>query len=92
MKFNLPNTRILLAISLAAFVLAPTAARAATRIKQDNADALNLASSWDTLPGPADIAQWDSTVSAANTTASLGADLSWAGIKIASPGGLVTIN
>ena len=92
MKFNLPNTRILLAISLAAFVLAPTAARAATRIKQDNADALNLASSWDTLPGPADIAQWDSTVSAANTTASLGADLSWAGIKIVGPGAAVTIN
>ena len=92
MKSNLPNTRILLAISLATFVLVPAAAHAATRSKQDNTDALNLASSWDTLPGPTDIAQWTSTVTAGNTTASLGADLSWAGIKIVSPGGLVTIN
>ena len=81
-----------LAISLAAFVLIPATAHAATRIKQDNPDNLNLASSWDTLPGAADIAQWTSTVTAGNTTASLGADLNWAGIKIVSPGGLVTIN
>jgi len=50
-----------LAISLAAFVLIPAAAHAATRSKQNNADNLNLASSWDTLPGPADIAQWTNT-------------------------------
>ena len=81
-----------LAISLAAFVLIPATAHAATRSKQDNTDPLNLASSWDALPGAADIAQWTSTVTAGNTTASLGADLNWAGIKIVSPGGLVTIN
>ena len=95
MKSNTPAIqRILhgLAISLAAFVLIPTAAHAATRSKQNNTDNLNLASSWDTLPGPADIAQWTNTVTADNTTSSLGADLSWAGIKIVSPGGLVTIN
>jgi autotransporter-associated beta strand protein len=92
MKFNPPNTRILFAISLAAFVLIPATAHAATRSKQDNTDPLNLASSWDALPGAADIAQWTSTVTAGNTTASLGADLNWAGIKIVSPGGLVTIN
>ena len=80
-----------IALWLAAFALIPTAAHAATRSKQDNTDNLNLASSWDTLPGAADIAQWTNTVTGANTTV-LGADLSWAGIKIASPGGLVTIN
>lgn len=92
MKSNLPNTRILLAISLATFVLVPAATHAATRSKQDNTDPLNLASSWDTLPGPTDIAQWTNTVTAGNTTASLGADLSWAGIKIVGPGAAVTIN
>lgn len=92
MKSNLPNTRILLAISLATFVLVPAATHAATRSKQDNTDPLNLASSWDVLPGASDIAQWTSTVTAGNTTASLGADLSWAGIKIVGPGAAVTIN
>ena len=92
MKSNPPNTRILLAISLSTFVLVPTVAHAATRSKQDNTDPLNLASSWDALPGSVDIAQWTNTVTAGNTTASLGADLSWAGIKIVGPGAAVTIN
>ena len=92
MKSNPPNTRILLAISLSTFVLVPTAAHSATRSKQDNTDPLNLASSWDALPGSVDIAQWTNTVTAGNTTASLGADLSWAGIKIVGPGAAVTIN
>ena len=92
MKSNPPNTRILLAISLATFVLVPTASPAATRSMQDNTDPLNLASSWDALPGSVDIAQWTNTVTAGNTTASLGADLSWAGIKIVGPGAAVTIN
>ena len=80
-----------LAISLAVLALIPAAAHAATRTKQNDTDNLNLASSWDTLPGAADIAQWDSAVTAANTTV-LGADLSWAGIKIVGPGGAVAIN
>jgi len=81
-----------LAISLVGFILIPTTTCAATRTKQDNPTDLNLAGSWDTLPGAGDIAQWTSTVAAGNTTASLGADLNWAGIKIAGPGGAVTIN
>jgi hypothetical protein len=93
MKSNMRSSSILLALALAACgLLALPAARAATRTKQDNTDALNLASSWDTLPGPADIAQWTNIVTVDNTTASLGADLSWAGIKIVDPGGLVTLN
>ena len=67
MKTNSPATRILqslpsLALALAALVVAQPAAHAATRTKQNNTDNLNLASSWDTLPGAADIAQWTSTV------------------------------
>ena len=82
-----------LAISLATSVLIPTAAHAATIGKANNTENLNLSASWTggAVPGTADIAQWTSTVTAANPTV-LGADLSLAGIKIVSPGGLVTIN
>jgi len=78
------------ALALAQFALAPPAVQAATCIKQDNADNLNLASSWNVLPGAADIAQWDVVVSTANNTV-LGADLTWSGIRIANPAGLVTV-
>ncbi|MEI7900899.1 MAG: autotransporter-associated beta strand repeat-containing protein [bacterium] len=82
------------ALVLAALALIPSAAHAATISKADNPDNLNLTSSWtgSVVPGAADIAQWTNTVAAGNTTASLGADLSWAGIKIVGPGGAVTIN
>ena len=50
----------------------------------DNSDNLNLASSCDTLPGTADIAQWDFTVTAANSP-TLGADQGWAGLKSPIP-------
>ncbi|MEI6606881.1 MAG: autotransporter-associated beta strand repeat-containing protein, partial [Verrucomicrobiota bacterium] len=99
MKFNNPSNRTqrsfsALAQALAVLVLAPAVARAATISKADNTDNLNLTTSWtgSAVPGTADIAQWTNTVTAANTTASLGADLSWAGIKIVGPGAAVTIN
>jgi autotransporter-associated beta strand protein len=62
-------------------------------VKANDTDNLNLTTSWTGLavPGSGDVAVWDSTVTAANTTL-LGADLGWAGIRIASPGGLVTIS
>ncbi len=69
-----------------------TGSQAATRLKQDNAAALNVASSWDILPGAADIAQWESAVTAANCPAVLGANLTWAGIKIVDPGDAVTLS
>lgn len=72
------------------FAILPPVAQSATRIKQNNTDDLNLASSWDTLPGLLDIAQWDSTVTGANSTV-LGEDLTWAGIKLVAPGGAVAI-
>lgn len=60
--------------------------------KANNADALNLTTSWTTtpVPGVGDVAVWSSTVTAANLSA-IGAAASWQGIRIASPGGLVTI-
>ena len=67
------------------------ASHAADRIKQNNALNLNDPGSWDTPPGVSDVGLWGATVTGANTVA-LGADLSWDGIKVASPGGLVTIN
>lgn len=63
---------------------------AADRIKQNNTTNLNLAGSWDVLPTAADVAIWNNTVTGANSVA-LGGDISWAGINIINPGGLVTI-
>lgn len=61
--------------------------------KADNTENLNLTTSWSggVVPGGASIAQWDSTVTAANSTA-LGADLSFGGLKITDPGGAITIS
>ena len=62
-------------------------------VKANNQDNLNLTTSWvgGVVPTSADWAKWDSTVAAANTTV-LGADTTWANIRITNPGGLVTIN
>ncbi|MEI7909981.1 MAG: autotransporter-associated beta strand repeat-containing protein [Verrucomicrobiota bacterium] len=67
-------------------------AQAATHQKANNPNNLNITASWSdaVLPGPADIAAWSSTVTAANSVL-LGADLSWGGISITNPGGGVTI-
>jgi autotransporter-associated beta strand protein len=66
---------------------------AATIIKANNSDNLNLSTSWvgGTAPGSLDVAQWDNTLPGASTTV-LGADLSWQGLRILNPGELVTIN
>lgn len=60
-----------------------------------NADAavtLNLGGSWvgGVPAGVANVAVWDTTVQA-NTTKTLGANLSWAGIQVLNPGGPITI-
>lgn len=62
-------------------------------LKANNANNLGLGSSWvgAVAPSAADVAVWGNTVLSANTTL-LGGNLSWQGIRIASPGGLVTIN
>jgi len=66
--------------------------RAADVIKADNATDLNQGSSWagGTPPTSADVAIWNSTVTAANTVL-LGANTNWAGIRITNPADLVTI-
>lgn len=81
-------------LGLGLLTLLGVSAQAATIIKADDPDNLNLGTSWvgGTAPGVADIAQWDNTVSAANTTNTLGADLTWYGLAIVNPAGAVTIN
>jgi autotransporter-associated beta strand protein len=61
--------------------------------KANNTNALSLTSSWSggAVPGTNDVAVWNNTVTAANST-DLGDNLSWAGIRIVNPGGLVTIS
>lgn len=75
------------------FAMAVTAAPAADIIKANNADDLNLPSSWTggVVPTSADVAVWDSTVVDPSTTV-LGTSTNWSGLRVTSPSGLVTIN
>ena len=61
--------------------------------KANNALDLDQGDSWvgGAAPESGQIAVWDATVTTANTTA-LGLDPIWYGLRIADPGGLVTIN
>jgi autotransporter-associated beta strand protein len=80
-----------LLIVLAVLCGAPLA-NATLIVKTNNTGDLNLATSWtnSVVPGASDIAQWDSTVTAANTTL-LGGNMTWGGMKIINPGGPVVI-
>lgn len=66
--------------------------QAATRIKADNTNNLNLTTSWvgGSVPGTGDVALWTNTVTSANA-ALLGANLSVQGLWIVNPGGEVGI-
>ena len=70
------------------------AAHGAVFFKANNSDALSLATSWtnNAVPGPSDIAVWDSTVAGANATNVLGANTAWGGIQILNPGAGVQIS
>lgn len=70
-----------------------TDANAVDRIKANNNNNLNLTSSWvgGALPDSRNMAVWTNTVVGANTAA-LGANMTWLGIRIADPGGIVTIS
>jgi fibronectin-binding autotransporter adhesin len=74
-------------------LLGPSAARTTVISKDNNTTNLNVAGSWvgGSVPGSLDVAQWNATVTAANTVL-LGGDLSWLGIAVVNPGGAVTIN
>jgi autotransporter-associated beta strand protein len=69
------------------------ASTAASVVKANNTNNLNLGTSWvgGSAPDSTKIATWNNTVTAANTTI-LGANATWAGISILNPNGLVTIN
>jgi len=60
--------------------------------KANNTQNLDLLNSWTTtiVPGPSDVALWDSTITAANTT-NIGNGVSFSGIRITNPVGNVTI-
>lgn len=94
MKPNSSRFRLLVLRTSATALFAATcqATYAATVVKANNTTNLNLTGSWSggIVPGPADTAAWTSTVTTANSTL-LGADLTWQGISVGSPGGLVTI-
>ena len=65
--------------------------RAADRIKINNTDNLNLGSSWTGgVPSRDHMAVWTNAVTGANSSL-LGGNVNWQGIRIANPGGLVTI-
>jgi len=90
-----PKNRLLslsagtLLITLAAAL--PQSALAADRIKQNNLTNLNLAASWDTLPGSTDVGVFSSTY-ATTGTLDTGALVAWQGLRLAGPGGNVLIN
>ncbi len=81
------------ALLVGSVAIAATEAAAAERLKANNADDLNLGSSWvgGIVPGASDIAVWDSTVTGPNTTL-LGANQTWSGLKLTNPGGSVEIS
>jgi len=68
-------------------------AQTTTIVKANSATSLTTPSDWQggVVPGPNNIAQWDSTVTGADTEG-LGANTNWAGITILNPGGPVTIS
>lgn len=77
----------------AAFVAFPGLIWSADVQKDLNVADLNLGGSWvgGVAPTSADVAVWGSTVTGANSS-TLAAAAAWQGIRVASPGGLVTLN
>lgn len=78
---------------LAVFSVASIDLHAATRVKANNTDNLNLASSWTNaiVPVSADVGQFDATITSP-LTLSLGADTTWNQINFVNPGGDITVN
>jgi len=91
MKTQTPKT-LMLTLLVIALCTAPEL-QAATRTKANNADALNLTSSWTNgiVPIGADVAQFDANITGP-LTLSLGADTAWNQINFVNPGGDITIS
>ena len=70
------------------FITSNLGTQAAEIVKTNDANALNLGTSWvgGTAPGSGDVALYDSTLTTARNSA-IGDDASWAGIKVATTGG-----
>ncbi len=87
------RSRIPWLLAIGALCVSSTHLPAATRAKANNADNLNLASSWtnNLIPGSADVALFDSVVTTP-ISVSLGANTSWNQINFANPGGDVTLS
>jgi fibronectin-binding autotransporter adhesin len=86
-----PKTNFSYATTLVAFATLVASSYAVDRIKQNNTTALNVSGSWDTLPTSSDVAVFDSTYATVGALNS-GALLTWQGVRVTSPGGIVTIN
>src|SRR5438105_1437070 len=84
--------RTLVRLVVAGLLLVTPLLRAATIIKANNDDALNLNTSWvgGGVPTVDDVAQFDSTLTLAHSP-NLGANTNWLGIKLTNPNGTVTI-
>ncbi|HYG21435.1 MAG TPA: autotransporter-associated beta strand repeat-containing protein [Verrucomicrobiae bacterium] len=85
----LPATALLLGL-----IATSPLSHAADVFKADNVDNLNLPESWDGLqvPDADDVAAWDNRVATAvPQELLLGADLSWAGIRIIDPASAITL-
>ncbi|MDI1311057.1 autotransporter-associated beta strand repeat-containing protein [Prosthecobacter sp.] len=84
------KTCLALACTLSVLLIS-TSAQAADRIKANNTTNLNNAGSWSPgVPDFGNMAVWTNVVTGANSTV-LGGNVTWQGIRIADPGGLVTI-
>ncbi|MFT3785595.1 MAG: hypothetical protein QM770_05450 [Tepidisphaeraceae bacterium] len=73
----------------------PAAAQAADVVKENNADALNLGTSWvgGVAPTANDVAVWNSNLATpANGVESLAAATTWGGLKVVDPSGPISID
>lgn len=87
---SLPK-KMVLAACLFAIQFPGSSAKAADRPRQNNTMNLNVAGSWSGgIPDLSNTALWNNTVTGANSSV-LGANVAWQGIRIANPGGAVTI-
>jgi autotransporter-associated beta strand protein len=80
--------KVFLSSALMALALWDCGVRAADRYKTNNADNLELGTSWTNgvVPGASDVAVWDAKVSTpANCTNALGSGQSWGGIRVLNP-------
>jgi hypothetical protein len=95
MKQKTPLTITLRSVAAILAVFGVVASSQAAEItKANNADNLNLTTSWSggVVPGSGDVARWNSTVSDVNNTTNiLGANTNWSGIKIVDPAGPIVI-